>query len=344
MSEIRKSLQFGLIAVLSFGLSGLCLTAARPEDDLRFEESSAPVRWPGGDDPIGGARPAYAATLAIRSSPSIAPPSEALVYDFCTRLAAAGEIDFSPAQLAFQHAVVPGLFIHTRQAAPTPGARPRDANDYSVVLYAVSPDDAAKAAQAYLYFIGVQHGATIRNLQASVARTSQRLGVEPNSPVPSPRPPVPSRGSRTDPQAVPYDAVDQAYAAIVDLIQVINSSEIEIVGIQAGINAIQGYQNDPQTNEFVRSRLDVMLVEQSVALRSAEARKDAAVNLRKQARQYIQTHPPSDSLSGTVGRTPASTAADRAQLDSLRRELAAAWQEKFTVLDNRITIHPVAFE
>jgi hypothetical protein len=342
MSGIRKYLLLSAIVILWACPQMRGQNVADVAGGLQFEESSTPISWPGGTVPVGGQRPTYAAVLVLRSSPPKAPPNESIVQDYFMGLAQSGRVDFSPEQLSFWRTVVPGLSVRVVHATPAAGVRLGDANDYTIVLYAASAEDARRVSQAYVYLIQDQHSAAIRHLQKAVQDTSRRTAADQNelSQLGGPLSEA-GRTYKSLQQEVLYTGVDEAFACIIELDQSFNASQIEIAGIRARIDAIQGYQKGQQASPPDDTRLNAMLTEESIALRAAEARKLAAADLRRQTQEYIDAHWMAESTVGQVGQLSTSLPDRRSKLQDLRRQLAAAQNQKFIILDNKVTIRPV---
>jgi hypothetical protein len=69
-----------------------------------------------------------------------------------------------------------------------------------------------------------------------------------------------------------------------------------------------------QTSQPVNSRLDVMLVEEWISLRAAEARRRAVIDLRKQAQHYIDTHWSAENAAGQSEQLSSSLSERRSKL------------------------------
>jgi hypothetical protein len=210
-------------------------------------------------------------------------------------------------------------------------------------LYAVSVEDAQNAARAYVRLIQERHATAIRELRKAVQDMSQGAAADQNEWPQVDRTARQAREQyRSLQQEVLYTGVDEAFACIIELDQSFNTAQIEIAGIQASIDAIRGYQKDRQPSELGDNRFDAMFVEQSIALQAAQARRQAAADLRRRTQEYIDAHWNAESSVGQVGRLSTSLVERKSRLQDLRRQLAAAENQKFIILDNTVTIRPVA--
>jgi hypothetical protein len=72
----------------------------------------------------------------------------------------------------------------------------------------------------------------------------------------------------------------------------LNTAQVEIAGITAKLEAIQGYRQEQRDQGRVTlpeatARLNMMFVDESIALRGAEARRQMATRLREQANRFV---------------------------------------------------------
>jgi hypothetical protein len=343
MSGIRKCLLCGVIVACWVCPSVLGQGTAGQQGGLQFVQSSTPISWPGGASPVGGERPAYAAILTVHSSSPEAPPSAPIAQDYFMRLARSGRVVFSNEQLSFWNTAVPALCVQITRGAATHAGQSGDANDYTIVLYAMSVDDAEKVARAYVASIEVKKEEGIRDLEMAVWTVSQEAQTDPNalSQLASPLSTTEKEREKLQ-QAAPYRGVEEAFEAIVALDNSFNAAQMDIAAIQARIDAIKGYEKDKETSVPVNARLEVMLVEESIALKGAQARKQAAADLREQAQKYIDAHWNLEDITGLSERISTTLPELWTRLQNLKQQLSAAQRQRFTVIDNRVMIQPVA--
>jgi hypothetical protein len=112
----------------------------------------------------------------------------------------------------------------------------------------------------------------------------------------------------------------------------------------AKIEAIQGYRQRwkeaGQPLENVAAKLEQMLVEESIALRGAEARRQMAARLREQANRFIELK--SALASAAAERKPLVESLESSQriLADRQKRLEATWQQE-PKIPSKVVIYPV---
>ncbi len=211
--------------------------------------------------------------------------------------------------------------------------RPDPTGPERVLLFAVTREDAQKMAQAYYQFarndwwLGYVRrlNTEIRDWTQTATREEMRLS-EVDKLLATSQKSLEDLG-----KSVPYRTESEAQQAIGELDRVLNTAQVEIAGITAKIEAIQSYRQEkravrdeqgrvvpvpqPATPPETTAKLNTMFIEESIALRGAQARKQMATMLREQANRFLD-----------LKTTLASAAAERKSLgESLRssqKELA----------------------
>jgi hypothetical protein len=160
-----------------------------------------------------------------------------------------------------------------------------DPNAYVVLFAAVSPEDAKEMARVYLRLAQSKYEQELQSLTDVMQRTKERIASKEKRLPELEELLKNSRASlETLRKAVPYRTDAEATAAIGELDRLINTARVEIAGVRAKIDAIHGYG---QQAPAVAAKLEVMLVEESIALRAAEARRTEASSLRTQAARFV---------------------------------------------------------
>jgi hypothetical protein len=228
--------------------------------------------------------PAYAAGVADNGSRYfVRPGTEQIKYflDFAERR------DISREQRDFLRATGGGLREVTPDMYLAYGAPEGDPNDRQLLLYAVSREDARKMAEAYLLCAREGFDWNTRLAADAVREASERAATAKKKIPELERILETSRRSLEEIQkAAPYRTEEEAATVIGDLDKIVNAARVDIAGIQAKIDAIQGYPAE-KPSQAVVAKLEVMFVEEAISLRAAEARKREAMNLRTQAVQFI---------------------------------------------------------
>ena len=151
-------------------------------------------------------------------------------------------------------------------------------------------------------------------------------------------------------KTVPYRTESEAHEAVVELDRMLNTARVEMAGITAKIEAIQGYRWDkPEAWQVIPrrvvpeeaiARLNMMFVEETIALRGAEARKQTATKLREQANRFLDLK--STLTSATRERTVLMDVLEQEQkvLAENRKELEATRQQE-PKIPAKLIIYPV---
>ncbi|MCX5643412.1 MAG: hypothetical protein NTZ17_01815 [Phycisphaerae bacterium] len=147
-------------------------------------------------------------------------------------------------------------------------------------------------------------------------------------------------------KTVPYRTESEAHAAIGELDRMLNAAQVEIAGIAAKTTAIQKYQGErlrkdhrPLPSEAV-ARLDMMFIEESIALRGAEARRQMATQLREEANRFVD-------LKSTIANAPGEKATLAQTLHRAQQSLAGgqgnlpALKQEEPKIPNKVVIYPV---
>jgi chromosome segregation ATPase len=229
---------------------------------------------------------------------------------------------------------------------PDPNGPPR------VLLYALTLDDAKRMAQAYFqyarndwwrgYFDSLVKKAQVN--ASNVARYQTRLAEIDK------RVEVAQKPLEELQKTVPYRTESEAHEAVVELDRMLNAARVEIAGITAKIEAIQGYRWDkPEAWQVIPrravpeeaiARLNMMFVEETIALRGAEARKQTATNLREQANRFLDLKSTLTSAAAEKKPLMEDLKDNQNNLASYQRELEVLRQEE-PKIPAKVVIYPV---
>ena len=302
------------LIVLALTLLGSLSWAGEPNEvpiHLEFEVSPTPLPRIFSSEGMEGstwkafysARPGYA--VAIPQVPSVEwlPAAErGTMSDFlgwddtdrrsATRAAYAEEKGgLSKEQRAFLRAVKPLLTNRRWNLVfnpPDPNGSPR------VLLYAVTLEDARKMAQAYYQYARNEwwQGAFTQSIRwtqelAEKVAQEQKKISELDKVIATTQKTLADLG-----KTMPYRIESEAHEAIVELDRMLNTAQVEIAGITAKLEAIQGYRQERRDEgrgvpQEATARLNMMFVDESIALRGAEARRQMATRLREQANRFV---------------------------------------------------------
>lgn len=146
-------------------------------------------------------------------------------------------------------------------------------------------------------------------------------------------------------KTVAYRTEGEAQAAIGELDRMLNASQVEIAGVMAKIEAIQAYRQERREEgrpvpQEATAKLNMMFVEESIALRGAEARKQMAIQLREQAGRFVD-------LKSTLARAAREKPSLVKNLEKHREEVPGRRQwletakQREPQIPDKIVIYPV---
>ena len=313
------------------------------------------MRWPSVGMPTAylsmieqkGLRPTHAAGFTLRWPANARPPQDGdrLTADFLNDVVRADTVLISPKQRVFVSTLSTGSPIHSARVY---GARRCTAeglrdepNCYSVLFYAVSSDDAREMAKAYVRFAPNSYERNLDFAARQVRQTEEMIAARKKRTPELEELLKTSQASLKElKKKVPYRTDEEAEAAIGELDRMLNAARVDIAGIRAKIEAIQQYPADKRTPAVV-SKLEVMFVEEAIALREAEARTQEATDLRSQAAKLID-------LNETIA--DATKEKDEAvrmlrdlpqQLPNQNAKLTQVKERRPEVLDDKIFVYSI---
>ena len=253
--------------------------------------------------------------------------------------------DISKEQRRFLETTEGGMDVtHTmsRIAPPDYYIPPNDPNAPQLVLYAVSPDDARKMAQLYLRYAQGRFKSDIAPIQDRIAKLSAQLADEQQKLPGAIQAYEAAKKAFEDLQKqVPYRENNQALDAAAELDKMLNTAQVDMAGIRARIEVIQGYQRDERRGQDIASRLELMFIEEAVALRGAEARKNMATTLRKQADSYIDLKSARDVAELERDRLTHNVSSLPSLIQEAQQKLADEIEQEPKIISNKVFIYPV---
>jgi hypothetical protein len=237
--------------------------------------------------------------------------------------------------------------------------RPDPNGPEHVLLYAMTLDDAKKMAQAYYRYARNEWWlGYVKRLNNEIQRFTQTAAQEQTKISEVEQLLATTQKSLEDlGKIVPYRTESEAQQAIGELDRVLNTAQVEIAGITAKIEAIQGYRQTrvgvardaqgrtvpvPQaaTPPETTAKLNAMFIEESIALRGAQARKEMATRLREQANRFLDLK--STLTNATAERKTLSESLQSSQKELAdRREKLEATLQQEPKIPAKIIIYPV---
>jgi hypothetical protein len=281
---------------LAFGLTCICSCLLQASEDpnlkppiLQFEESQVQLEAPG---PVVAY--AQAAGQKITYAVGLTPRPRATFLSY----GVTGRPGFDKCVLTLDLSDGQKRYLaewgrdQRRETTGTVGGVPLPFEEHSsgkqILLYAVSLEDAKKMAQGYIdcmtdvYIarrkLTQEYG--IHTLWEAAAARKRLAEVE--------------DALKTSPddfeafmKTSPYASEKEATDAIVELDNALNAIGVEISGIKARLEATQADLRGSGGSAGRRSALELMVVQESIALEGAEARRRTATDLRSQARRFV---------------------------------------------------------
>ena len=221
---------------------------------------------------------------------------------------------------------------------------PEDPNASQSLLYAVSLDDAKKMAEAYLQYARDRFKEKVTPIQAESNRLTKQLADEQQKLPEAIQAYEAAKKAFEDLQKqVPYRYDKQALDAAAELDKMINMAQVDIAGIRARIEVIQ-HEQQKRPPTAVAAQLEIMFIQEAVALQGAQARKNMATTLRKQADSYIDLRGTRDLAEVERDRLTQEVSALPEMIRRVKEKLAATMQEEPKVINNRVFIYPVRQE
>lgn len=262
------------------------------------------------------------------------------------------EAGLSARQKAFLNAAhVEGAYtsgIQTRDPKAHPMVDQPDPNGPErAIFYAVTLDDAKKMARAYLRYGVTRWQGQVKAEEEALRKVTEKVAQEEK------------RSAELDEltqtaqktleglqKTVPYRAEDEARQALAELDRMLNAAQVEIAGLTAKIEAIRGYRQQirkEETREIspdAAAKLDAMLVEESISLRGAEARRQMASRLREQASRFVDLKSTLANAAAEKKTVAESLEKDRKVLPGRQTWLKTAKEGEPRIPD-KIIIYPV---
>jgi len=219
---------------------------------------------------------------------------------------------------------------------------PADPNAPQFLLYAVSLDDARKMAELYLRYARNRFKDKVAPVQNEIKTLSERLADEQQKlPGASQAYEAAKKAFEDLQKQVPYRDDKQALDAAAELDKVLNTAQVDMAGIRARVEVIQSYQREERRGQDITSRLELMFIEEAVALRGAEARKNMAATLRKQADSYIDLKGARDLAELEKNRLTHDIAVLPEMIQNARQKLAVEMEREPKVVNNKVFIHSI---
>ena len=235
-------------------------------------------------------------------------------------------------------------------------------NHDTVFLYAVSEEDAKKTVQAYLEIPTNEINSRVREYRKYIKDRKEEI-VEIKKILPEKQKQADETESKyleikkTRYFSLPDDeAYEKAKETMLEMYKMLDIVEIELAGIKEKMAVINEYRKTPQNAQEVARRnkltdemiakLDQMFIEQTIELKSAQAREKAAIKIRDRDKTFVDLFIQWRNIKGEVDNL--KTNLESAEKNVLEGEEmltnpSPAWLPP-EIYQNKVTIYPVLTE
>lgn len=238
----------------------------------------------------------------------------------------------------------------------------RISNHDMVFLYAVSQEDAKKTVQAYLEIPTNKANAKMQEYKEYIKdRKEEIIKIKKN---------LPEKQKQADEMQPKYmeikntryfslsdnEAYEKAKETMLEMYKMLDILEIELAGIQEKISIINEYRKTPQDIQAIRRReklpegmlakLEQMFIEQTIELKSAEARKQAAIKIRGRGKAFIDMFNEWNNLSSEVYDLKANLVNSERSVQEIEEILTNPKPDMLPpeIYQDKVTIYPVLIE
>ncbi|OHB64730.1 MAG: hypothetical protein A2168_09220 [Planctomycetes bacterium RBG_13_50_24] len=235
-------------------------------------------------------------------------------------------------------------------------------NHDTVFLYAVSQEDAKKMVQAYFEIQANDVNARRQEYEQYIKDRKQEI-IEIKKTLPEKQ----KQAEEMEPKFIEIkktryfplsddEAYETAKETMLEMDKMLDVIDIELAGIREKMSIINGYRKPPQDMQAIMRhqqlpegmlvKLEQMFVEQTIELKSAEARKQAAIKIRGRDKAFIDTFIEWKNLSGEVYKLKANLESDEKQAKEIEERLTnpEPYMLPPEIYQNKVTIYPVLAE
>jgi len=232
------------------------------------------------------------------------------------------------------------------------GNKVRNYREYR--LYAVSEMDAKRMVEAFLEILAEKGGALMQECKKRLQNTQERISHIKKI---LPEKQVQAKSAESKYKEVKNarysslredEADEKAKETMLQMGKMLDVLEIELAGIREKLGAIEGYRSskrlpDKRLSDETVDKLDQMFVEQMIELRSAEARKQAALRIHTREKAFLDFSDRWANLEVEVDGLRRSLSDSESDLRRLEGMLANPRPEMLPpkVFQNKVTIYPV---
>jgi hypothetical protein len=235
-------------------------------------------------------------------------------------------------------------------------------NHDTVFLYAVSQEDAKKTVQAYLEIPTNKANARMQEGEKYLKDRKQEI-IEIKKALPEKQ----KQADEMEPKYMEIkktryfslsddEAYEKAKETMLEMDKMLDILEIELTGIKEKMAVINEYRKTPQNAQEVSRRnrltdemiakLDQMFIEQTIELKSAEAREKAAIKIRDRDKAFVDLFIQWRNLRGEVDNLKANLKSSEKRLQEMEVRLTNPTPDLLPpeIYQNKVTICPVLTE
>lgn len=343
MIKSRKSqLVIGLIVACTCGLA-LCAEPNETKTDAKFEinnKKSQPWRGTRGGPGRGPVKPTHVATFHVRQ------PNYYLPTDY------EGLLQILKTSTGKSLSEQQRQFLSASDAMVWQGVKDTKNHD-TVLLYAVSTDDAKKMVQAFLDVAASRANDDAQHMKTQLNKYEEEVAKAKKE--------LPQKEAKLEAITVEYevikkkahnlssdpDAAKESKETMLEMNRVLDSLAIEITGIEAKLSAVERIKSQKKVSSIEGlAKLEEIKSEQTVELAGALARKKAAIGIREREEEFYDLYRQRDSLLLQVGFVRNSLTDAELHRQDRRKRLANMEQQMLPpkFYQDKVIIYPVLTE
>ncbi|MHC4154335.1 MAG: hypothetical protein ACYST6_05370, partial [Planctomycetota bacterium] len=215
-------------------------------------------------------------------------------------------------------------------------------------LYAVSEADAKKMAEVVVELLTNRANQRVQSYKNQAEELRGNI-AEAKKKIPEKEAEAEAAQAKLDElrKTVPYRWPREAEDAISEFNRMLSTSEVEIAGIRASLEAIEKFQAAGRAEGFATNetsdKLEQMAIEETIKLRAAEARRQTATRLRKRAESLVGLYAKRDNALGEQETLTRRVREWEDMLAGVQKRLANPTPDMLPpkVYENKVTIYPM---
>jgi len=227
-------------------------------------------------------------------------------------------------------------------------------NHDTVLLYAVSEEDAKKTVQAYLEVPTNESSERMQEYEKYLKDRKERI-IEIKKVLPEKQ----KQADEMEPKYMKIkntrffllsddEAYEKAKETMLEMDKMLDILEIELAGIKEKIQSIEKFRSMKSLgghdfSDETLNKLEQMLVEQLIELKSAEAREQAAMKIRGRDKAFVDLFIQWKNLSGEVYNLKANLESSEKRVQEMEEKLTNPTPDLLPpeIYQNKVTIYPV---